>query len=86
MKKLIILHNELGEPIDVVEVKEYRSNEEIAEIVKICNENREKDLRKLKIKELELENEKKELKEHIASLELKILELEKQIKFILGEE
>lgn len=25
MKKLIILHNELGEPIDVVEVKEYRS-------------------------------------------------------------
>ena len=33
MKKLIILHNELGEPIEVVEVKEYRSNEEIAEII-----------------------------------------------------
>lgn len=86
MKKCVLLFDELNLPIKVLELKEYKSREELEEVVKVCEENHVAMIKRIQEKEKLLLEEISSKDERIANLETEIDWCKSQIKFLLGEE
>lgn len=85
MKKCIVEFDEFHEPINVVEIKEFRTARDLQNFIKECNENRAK--AKARYDE-ELEKEKKEkseLNNRLALVEARIDLLKSIVKALLGK-
>lgn len=85
VKRCVVINDELGNPIQCVELKEYRSVAELKTTISICKANFQAFEERRKLKEELKDKEIKELRDLIAQLKNEISVCQSQIKELLGE-
>lgn len=84
VKKCIIKFDELENPIELIEVKEFNDGLKLKEYKALCAANKEEFLKKKAEAERKAQEEKQALKSQVESLEKNVIFLIKAVKKILG--
>lgn len=84
VKKCLVKHDELGKPIELVELKEFTDPKVLKEFKEKCELNKAQYLLRLEEKAQNEQNEKLELKGEILLLKGEIKLLKTVLKHILG--
>lgn len=85
-KKVVLLTDELGKPIRVLELKEYRSHEEIEQVIKACSINEKEQHERQFLKEKEYQGKIAKLEGDLRALSDLVDYLYKKVKYLSGEE
>ena len=84
IKKCIIKYDELGKPIEIVELKEFTDTRSLEEFKRTCDTNKSKYLKRLKEKAEIEQKEKERTAEKIETLQKEKESLKLVISHILG--
>lgn len=84
VKKCIVEYDELGNPISLIDLKEFADVKSFKDFQDLCKRNKEAFLKRKKESEEKAKEEKKLLRAEIQSLETSIIFLTKAVKKILG--
>lgn len=83
-KKCIIRYDELGKPIEIVELKEFTDTRTLADFKSECDTNKSNYLKRLKEKAENDQKEKEKTADDIKSLQEENKSLKRAISHILG--
>lgn len=84
VKKCIVEYDELGNPIGLIDLKEFTSNESLKDFRELCKRNREEYLKRKADSERKANEEKMILASQIGGLENNIIFVIRAIKKIFG--
>lgn len=84
VKKCIVKYDELGNPIELIEIKEFNDIKSFKDFENRCKENADKELERRINRAKAAENAKKAQQERIDKLEKKAAILELAVKYLLG--
>lgn len=85
MKKCIVEFDEFHEPINVVEIKEFRTSRDLQNFIKECTENRAKSKARYDAELAKERKEKSELEERLSLAEGRIEVLQGIVMALLGK-
>ena len=84
LKRYVVKYDDLGKPIEIVEIKEFTDSNVLRQFREKCEENKVKYLERQK-EAAEREKQEKELKEReVAKLKQDIFVLKDLVKYLLG--
>lgn len=86
LKKGIIIRDELGNPIDVAELKEFASSLELSTFKTLCSKNKREYEERLQVKEKEQQEKENALKCQLDTIESEIIKIKGYLMQILGVE
>ena len=86
LKKVIIIRDELGNPIDVAELKEFTSSLELSTFKTLCSKNKITYEERLAVKEKERKEKENALKCQLDTIESEIVKIKGYLMQILGVE
>lgn len=86
VKKCIVEHDELGNPINLIEVKEFTDAKSVKDFLELCKKNSEAMAQRQKLIKEEEEKKKAEARKAQDELVIKVSNLWLAVKHILGIE